>query len=63
MLAQSGEQIFPSQAGMLAQRVERIGSQRIRQVMGRNILIWSGPDPGLCDSAVSPLLQLLDEVA
>ena len=47
MLAQSGEQIFPSQAGMLAQRVERIGSQRISQVMGRNILIWSSPDPGL----------------
>jgi hypothetical protein len=29
---------------------------------GRDILIWSGTDPGLRDSAVSALLQFLDEV-
>jgi hypothetical protein len=37
-------------------------SQRIGQVLGRDILIWSGTDPGLRDSAVSALLQFLDEV-
>jgi hypothetical protein len=62
MLAQAGEQIRPPHARMLAQRVERIAPQRIGQVLGRDILIWSGTDPGLRDSAVSALLQFLDEV-
>jgi hypothetical protein len=58
MLAQTGEQIRPCRARMLAQRVERIAPQRI----GQRYPDLVRTDPGLRDSAVSALLQFLDEV-
>ena len=63
MLAQPGKQVFPSQAGLLAQRVERIAPERICQVLGRDFLILSGIDPGLRHSTMSTVLEFFDEFA
>jgi len=63
MLAQPGKQVFPSQAGLLAERVERIAPECICQVVGRDFLILSGIDPGLRDSTVSTVLEFFNEFA
>ena len=67
MLAQAGEQIRPPHARMLAQRVERIAPQRIGQVLGGDILIWSGTDPGLrarpCPPSCNSLMRLTQAAA
>src|SRR5262245_1637324 len=62
MLTQASEQIIHAQAGLLAQRVERVGPERIRQILGRDLLIRSGPDPGLRDAPMSAVLQFLYDV-
>jgi len=56
MLTQASEQIIHAQAGLLAQCVERIAPERIRQILGRDVLIRAGADPGLRDAAMSAVL-------
>src|SRR5262245_50032993 len=62
MLTQASEQIIHAQAGLLAQRVERIGPERIRQILGRDLLVRAGADPGLRDAAMSAVLQFFYDV-
>jgi hypothetical protein len=56
MLTKASEQIVHAQAGLLAQCVERIAAERIRQILGRDLLIRAGADPGLRDAAMSAVL-------
>src|SRR5215813_5084722 len=62
MLTQASEQIVHAQAGLLAQRIERIAAERIRQILGRDVLIRAGADPGLRDAAMSAVLQFFYDV-
>src|SRR5262245_42812718 len=56
ILTQASEQFVPAQAGLLAQRVERIAAERIRQILGRDVLVRAGADPGSRDAAMSAVL-------
>src|SRR5262249_59126973 len=62
ILTQASKQLVPAQAGLLAQRVERIAAERMRQIFGRDILVRAGADPGLGDAAVSAVLQFFYDV-
>src|SRR5215471_14842491 len=62
MLTQASEQIVHAQAGLLAQGIERIGPERMRQILGRDLLIRAGADPGLRDAAMSAVLQFFYDV-
>src|SRR5215813_5155062 len=62
MLTQASEQIVHAQAGLLAQRIERIAAERIRQILGRDVLVRAGADPGLRDAAMSAVLQFFYDV-
>src|SRR5262249_34464830 len=53
ILTQASKQLVPAQPGLLAQRVERIAAERMRQILGRDVLVRAGADPGLRDAAVS----------
>src|SRR5262249_20272503 len=61
-LPQASEQIVHAQAGLLAQRIERIAAERIRQILGRDVLVRAGADPGLRDAAMSAVLQFFYDV-
>src|SRR5262245_40993141 len=56
ILTQAIKQFVPAQAGLLAQRVERIAAERIRQILGRDVLVRAGADPGSRDAAMSAVL-------
>src|SRR5215510_10804751 len=56
ILTQASKQFVPAQAGLLAQRVERIAAERIRQILGRDVLVRAGADPGSRDAAMSAVL-------
>src|SRR6516162_835298 len=62
MLTEASEQIVHAQAGLLAQRVERIAAERILQILGRDLLVRAGADPGLRDAAMSAVLQFFYDV-
>src|SRR5262249_26441438 len=62
ILTQASEQIVRAQAGLLAQRIERIAAERIRQILGRDLLVRAGADPGLRDAAMSAVLQFFYDV-
>src|SRR5262249_34554666 len=62
ILTQASKQLVPAQPGLLAQRVERIAAERIRQILGRDVLVRAGADPGLRDAAVSAVLQFFYDV-
>lgn len=47
LMPQRLEQLVLSHAGPLAQRLERIAPERIGQVVGRNLLVGTGANPGL----------------
>src|SRR5258708_30821480 len=62
LLAQTRQEVLSPQAGLLGQRVERIVTERIRQVVGCNLLVWTSADPGLGRFALPARLELLDEL-
>src|SRR5262249_39124285 len=62
MLTQASEQVIRAHAGLLAQCIERIAPERIRQFLGCDLLVWAGADPGLRGSAMSAVLQFLYDV-
>src|SRR5262249_61761339 len=41
---------------------ERIAPERIRQILGCDVLVWTGADPGLRGAAVSAVLQFFYDV-
>src|SRR5262245_20498759 len=59
----ASDQIVHAQAGLLAQRLERVVPERIGQILGRDLLIRAGADPGLGDAAMSGVLQFFYDVA
>src|SRR5262249_13227797 len=62
MLTQASEQVIRAHAGLLAQCIDRIAPERIRQFLGCDLLVWAGADPGLRGSAMSAVLQFLYDV-
>src|SRR5262249_57867736 len=62
MLTQASEQVIRAHAGLLAQRIERIAPERIRQFLGCDLLVWAGADPGLGDATMSAVLQLFYDI-
>src|SRR5262249_28457778 len=62
MLTKASEQIVHAQAGLLAQRIDRIAAERIRQILGRDLLIRAGADPGWGAAAMPAVLQLFHDV-
>jgi hypothetical protein len=49
VLAQPFEQLVARYAGLPAERVERIAAERVRQLVGGNLLVRPGANPGLRD--------------
>src|SRR5262249_16929887 len=62
ILTQTSKQFVHAQAGLLAQRIERIAAERMRQILGRDVLIRAGADPGLRAAALSAVLQFFYDV-
>src|SRR5262249_47606833 len=62
MLTQASEQLVRAQAALLAQRVERIAAERIREILGCDVFIRAGADPGSRDAGMSAVLQFLYDV-
>src|SRR6516165_5603390 len=63
MLTQASEQLVRAQAALLAQRVERIAAERIREILGCDVFIRAGADPRLGGAAMSAVLQFFYDVA
>src|SRR5262245_27541995 len=61
MLAQPGEQICVIHPGLLRQLVERVGSERAREIALRDRLVRAGADPCTRDVALATLLELLEQ--
>ena len=56
MLSKASQQIVHAQAGLLAQGIERVAAERIRQILRRDLLIRAGADPGLRGAPMSVVL-------
>src|SRR6516165_10535237 len=63
MLTKASQQLVHAQAGLLAQRIEGVAAERIRQILGRDLLVRAGADPGLRDATMSAVLQFFYDVA
>src|SRR6516225_11414979 len=63
MLTKASQQIVHAQAGLLAQCIERVAAERIRQILRRDLLIRAGADPGLRDAPMSVVLEFFYDVA
>jgi hypothetical protein len=62
MLTKASEQILAAHAGLPAERVDRIAAECIDEIVGRNLLVGTGTDPGLRGAAMSAVLESLDEI-
>jgi hypothetical protein len=62
VIAQTRQQVGAAHAGLLSNRIERLATKRIFQIIGGDRLIRSGANPGLSDIAVSTVLELLHQV-
>src|SRR6516225_100876 len=63
MLTKASQQIVHAQAGLLAQCIERLAAERIRQILGRDLLIRTGADPGLRGAPMSAVLKFFYHVS
>src|SRR6516162_5722913 len=63
MLTEASQQLVHAQAGVLAQCIERVAAERIRQILGRDLLVRAGADPGLRDAPMSVVLEFFYDVA
>src|SRR4249919_2502365 len=61
--AQSRQQFVARQTGVLRQRIDVIGADRLRQVAFGNVLVRSGADPRFGDLALAVVLKLLEQAA
>jgi hypothetical protein len=61
VLAQPGKQIPAVHPGLLRELVERVASERIREIALRDILVRASADPRMSDIALPALLQLLEQ--
>src|SRR5215471_8396051 len=62
MLTKASQQIVHAQAGLLAQCIERVAAERIRQILRRDLLIRTGADPGLRGAPMSVVLEFFYDV-
>src|SRR5262245_29785762 len=56
LLAQAGEQLPAAHAGLPAERVDGVASERVLEIAGRNVLVLAAVDPGLRGAALAALL-------
>src|SRR5436190_12978200 len=61
--AQSRQQFVARQTGVLRQRIDVIGADRLRQVAFGNVLVRSGADPRVGDLGLAVVLELLEQAA
>src|SRR5947209_12583866 len=60
--AQPRQQFLARQSALRGNRVDLIGAQRLGEIIGCNLLVRAGTDPGIGDLAMAVLLELLDQV-
>src|SRR6476619_8251041 len=63
ILPQPFQQVVASHPGLLRQRVERVASERAREVTLGDRLVRPGADPGMRHVALAVLLELLEQPA
>src|SRR4029453_185557 len=61
ILTEAFEQIVAVHAGLPGECVELVISEGLLQIGRRNLLVWSTTDPGLRPSALSVVLQIVDQ--
>src|SRR5262245_60453026 len=62
MLTEASEQLVHAQSTLPTQRIERIAPERIRQILGRDVLIRAGADPRSRHLAMATVLEFLNDV-
>src|SRR5262245_10240586 len=61
ILTEAFEQVVAVQAGLPGECVEFVTPEGLLQIGRRNLLVWSATDPGLRRSALSVVLQIVDQ--
>src|SRR5215831_15665283 len=63
ILAEAAQQIVPRHAALGRQRLDLVGTQRLREIVWRDRLVLAGANPGIGGVALATLLQLFHQVS
>src|ERR1700722_12786376 len=63
MLAEAVQQVLARQAALRHQAVDLVGTKRVGEIAGGDLLVWSRAHPRIGGFAVAVLLELLEQVA